>query len=428
MRTLKVILILIVIATAASLLQPVQAQGGPKPVGLRPDAPTYALHGPFWVGTREFVIPDKDGKRPLPLTVWYPALNPQGSPEEVVYNYDNFASLEGFAQPGHALKDAAPDTAKGPYPLLILSHAMGAIRYELSYIGEHLASHGFVVMAVDHTGNTLAYAMDPKLTGEDGSGFVESWREHFFTRPLDIQRQIDYASVLSGKGGALDGTIAADRIAVAGHSSGAWTALASAGAQIQLKLVHAWCAANAGDKTVIEGSKYALFCKMLADSEGELLAKHGLSVKPGDMWPPFNVVGVDAIVPISSGDLFTPESLSRVTVPTLLMVGTQDSTGAYQPAVNDYESLPSAQKGLIAFENADHGFSSNVCLPWYWEHQAAWACATDSVWDIDRAHDLINHFTTAFLLDVLKGDKEAHKALLPDAVKFPGIQYKTTMK
>ena len=58
---------------------------------------------------------------------------------------------------------------------------------------------------------------------------------------------------------------------------------------------------------------------------------------------------------------------------------------------------------------------------------AFWSCS-DSIWDMDRAHDLTNHFTTAFLLDVLKGDKETHKALLPDAVKFPGIQYTTTMK
>jgi hypothetical protein len=41
---------------------------------------------------------------------------------------------------------------------------------------------------------------------------------------------------------------------------------------------------------------------------------------------------------------------------------------------------------------------------------------------------LINHFSTAFLLDVLKGDKEAHTALLPHAAKFTGIQYQTTMK
>ena len=46
----------------------------------------------------------------------------------------------------------------------------------------------------------------------------------------------------------------------------------------------------------------------------------------------------------------------------------------------------------------------------------------------DRAQDLIHHFTTAFLLDVLKGDKEAHKALLPEAVKFEEIQYTTTWK
>ena len=41
------------------LVTPLAAQEAtPEPVGLRPDAPTYALHGPYWVGTREFVIPD----------------------------------------------------------------------------------------------------------------------------------------------------------------------------------------------------------------------------------------------------------------------------------------------------------------------------------------------------------------------------------
>jgi hypothetical protein len=54
--------------------------------------------------------------------------------------------------------------------------------------------------------------------------------------------------------------------------------------------------------------------------------------------------------------------------------------------------------------------------------------STDPVWDMDRAHDLINYYATAFLLDTLKGDQEAHTALLPDAVNFPGIEYITTMK
>src|SRR5690606_30838507 len=51
---------------------------------------------------------------------------------------------------------------------------------------------------------------------------------------------------------------------------------------------------------------------------------------------------------------------------------------------------------------------------------------TDPVWDMDRAHDLINHFATAFLLAELKGDAEAAAALAPENVSFPGIQYEAT--
>jgi hypothetical protein len=40
----------------------------------------------------------------------------------------------------------------------------------------------------------------------------------------------------------------------------------------------------------------------------------------------------------------------------------------------------------------------------------------------------MNHFTTAFLLDILKDDQEAHNALMPGAVSFPGIVYTTTIK
>ena len=38
------------------------------------------------------------------------------------------------------------------------------------------------------------------------------------------------------------------------------------------------------------------------------------------------------------------------------------------------------------------------------------------------------HFATAFLLDVLKDDQEAHKALLPETVKFEGVQYTAAWK
>ena len=48
------------------------------------------------------------------------------------------------------------------------------------------------------------------------------------------------------------------------------------------------------------------------------------------------------------------------------------------------------------------------------------------VWDMDRVHDLINPFTTAFLLATLKSDTDAAAALAPEQVLSPGIQYQTT--
>ena len=47
---------------------------------------------------------------------------------------------------------------------------------------------------------------------------------------------------------------------------------------------------------------------------------------------------------------------------------------------------------------------------------------------MDRAHDLIDHFITAFLLSVLKRDPAAAEALAPENVTFPGIYYETTSR
>ena len=102
--------------------------------------------GPHPVGARDFVI--DDAERPLDVTVWYPALNPDGVPETASYLLGNI-----FPVPGQALRDAAPDAAGGPYPLVIFSHGFGGFRAQSTYLTEHLASHGSWVMAADHPGS-----------------------------------------------------------------------------------------------------------------------------------------------------------------------------------------------------------------------------------------------------------------------------------
>jgi hypothetical protein len=52
----------------------------------------------------------------------------------------------------------------------------------------------------------------------------------------------------------------------------------------------------------------------------------------------------------------------------------------------------------------------------------------DPVWDKQRALDVVHHFSTVFLLDALKGDADARKALLDGVGALEGVEYQTTLR
>ncbi|MFN8377864.1 MAG: hypothetical protein U0452_04260 [Anaerolineae bacterium] len=76
------VLLLLVIAPAAAQNAPT-----PEPVGLRPDAPEYAMHGPYWVGTMVQAV--ETDSHSATLRLWYPALNPDNLAEDMVYEWDS---------------------------------------------------------------------------------------------------------------------------------------------------------------------------------------------------------------------------------------------------------------------------------------------------------------------------------------------------
>ena len=235
-RLVFVVLIVVLVLLASPVLPLTIAQeNSPPAVGLRPDAPPYAVHGPYWVGTREFVV-EPNSERPLPVTVWYPAVS---DAPEAMYTY----MWDPLSLPftGQAIPETTPDLDHGPYPLVLFSHGAGGTRYGALYLTEHLASYGFVVIALDHTGDTI-------VNSEDEGVFVRS----HVTCPIDITRVIDFAESAAAAGGALENLIDTDQVAVAGHSSGAWTAFLAAGGQRDFRALTAWCADNPDDYWVCE--------------------------------------------------------------------------------------------------------------------------------------------------------------------------------
>lgn len=398
--------LLIAVLLLLALAFPLAAQEeGPPQVGLRPDAPEYALHGPYWVGTRDFVI--EDDERPLSTSVWYPALNPEGIEESLTYTDIQVKFEPPSDMPptvaGHALRDAPFDRAGGPYPLIINSGGFGTYRQSYAFETEHLASYGFVVLAPDHIER-----FDAPNPGEDEINRIQ-----------DIRRVIAYAEALTAEGGAMAGMIDVDSIALMGSSSGGDTSLALGGARINFEAFTAWCdGLPEGDPV------YPLACEPYMEVGAEMAALAGLDVVPNGLWPSWGDPRIRAIIPIVAGvSLFQPSGLESVAIPMMVIGGTNDTwsppvAGVY-PA---YEYVSSQQKALVMFEGADHFTFWSKCADQPWMTNWFWSCS-DAVWDMDRAHDLINHFTTAFLLDVLKGDEAARAALAPDVVSFPGITY-----
>src|SRR6266545_1079399 len=103
--------------------------------------------GPFPVGVRTIQAPDPARGRLFPCETWYPA---------------DIGDADRSARPGEE-RDAA--ARPGAYPLVVYSHYSGGHRRAATFLCTHLASHGYVVAALDHS-----EVVAPELARRDGDG------------------------------------------------------------------------------------------------------------------------------------------------------------------------------------------------------------------------------------------------------------------
>jgi predicted dienelactone hydrolase len=359
-----------------------------------------------------------DGEAPLDGTMWYPALAAEDREAKTRYAYEmkmgaplGTVTLATFA--GRAIRDAPYDLAAGPYPLVILSPGFSIGSSTYAWLAEHLASYGFVVIAPEHQEQ-----LDAELNG--------LWQAAI-TRPQEILAVLAYVDEQAGSGRTLEGLPNADSVAVIGHSYGGYTALAAGGAQIDTGGFEAQC------ETAYEANDPNVFlCDEVFPHMADMADLAGLDSIPEGLWgQAWSDPRVDAIVPLAGDALFFgQDGLAEITVPVIAIGGTLDSDSPYMwGTYPTYEFASSPTKVRIALIDAEHMIFTGPCeaIPLLLRFISNEFCS-DPGWDRKYAHGLISHFTTAFLLDTLKGDQAAHEALLPDAAQYAGIEYTTTLK
>ncbi|MDH4168529.1 MAG: alpha/beta fold hydrolase [Acidimicrobiia bacterium] len=345
--------IVVIMLTVAALAVPAQANQSP-PDGI----------GPWDVGFSTVEMVDSErGDRTLPVDVWYPvdAVDAVGPPAEL----DLFVTSHPLE---HALADPEPSSA-GAFPLVVFSHGSGGFRAQSWTLLESLASQGFVVVAPDHVGNT---ALDVFFGTTDPFAVIAA------NRPRDISFVID--EVTSWTDDPTDrfaGVIDSERIGVAGHSFGGFTALA--------------VASGFGD--------YA------ADER------------------------VDAILPIAAAaGALSDEELASIDVPTFLLSGTLDETVALDPNTTETWRLISSKEAYRAdVIGGGHNSFTNVCdlvdilvaaglppsLLAFLISSAEEGCAPELI-DIDEAQRLMILYSTSFFRSALGPDARYQKYLQPN--------------
>lgn len=118
----------------------------------------------------------------------------------------------------HLLRAEARDAATrpGPHPLIIFSHHSGGHRRKATFLGTHLASHGYAVAALDHSEVIAPELSDPSAERSARLKAIIS------SRVPDVRFLLNHLLGTGVTGLQFD----PERVEVARHSFCGWTALA----------------------------------------------------------------------------------------------------------------------------------------------------------------------------------------------------------
>ncbi len=310
------------------------SQGGSGIIGMAEVARAQSVPrtGLFKVATTQLYVEPGAQDRPLNLSVWYPTAS---RTEEILFA--SSTSFEGF----RAMHKG--ELEPGRFPLLVISHGLGGNMYNQAWLAVALAERGFIVAAPNHPGT---------MTGDMASAQTS----RLWERPRDISRVISL--LLSDPFFAPH--IAVERIAVAGHSMGGYTALSLAGALFDPERFAADCARHS---TFADCRWYAANKPGAAPDS----AADDSLLKLKESWLDARVRALVLLEP-SFVRGFTPDSLGGIKVPVLLIgAGSSDAMDAVSPVslLAGYlaEQLP--QSGLTYEQIIDAGHFSFLpnCLP-----------------------------------------------------------------
>ena len=238
-RGCRVLWILMITLASSTLAQPADSPRVAAVTTLDLPAPS----GPHAVGSRLFHWVDRsrregatatpDDHRELFVQLWYPATMPGEGAKRTPYFRQLDAYVDVFGEAlvdrlrqvrAHSIQDASIDKSLDEIPVVLFSHGWRAQGAAYTALLEDLASHGYVVAAIDQP-------FQGRIAMADGS--VTPATEDHFRDPMEMvafygrdqQVVLDRLSELNQAGEMFSGRLALGQVGSIGHSNGALAAL-----------------------------------------------------------------------------------------------------------------------------------------------------------------------------------------------------------
>jgi predicted dienelactone hydrolase len=218
-------------------------------------------------------------------------------------------------------------------PVIVYSHGLGSNRTDLRYLAEHLASHGYIFVALEHPGSN---GTNINLAVAGKTRFLKP--QEFLERPRDVSFVLDELEKFNQTANnSLQGKLATNNVMVLGYSFGGGTALAVAGAELQLKNLKQRCQGNLAVLSL--GETIQCVAQELPENSYQL---KDTRIKQAIAFSP------------TTSLMFGETGLTKVQVPTLVLAASADkSTPALTEQIVAFDKIPSP-KWLVGIVGGTH--------------------------------------------------------------------------
>ncbi len=222
----------------------------------------------------------------------------------------------------------------GESPVIVISHGLGSDRTSFVYLAKYLASHGFVVAVPEHPGSN-AEQLQALLSANTDK--ITSPKE-FIDRPLDIKYLLDKLTSLSRTDPLFKGKLNTQQVGVVGQSFGGYTALALAGAQINVEQMNKTCS------SLEDSLNVSLLLQCLA---------YNLNQSEYNFFDPRVKVAI-AINPITSS-VFGRDGFNQIRIPVMIISSSLDKIAPALPEqIKPFTWLQTQNKYLALIDGGTH--------------------------------------------------------------------------